>query len=142
VNGLPKCVELVSAAPVGWRSEKVSDDFELSLPSCFQKEHEGGPPRYIHGGIRWRCDDGATAEVVWGMWGRDSFPEIPKCTAVVSGRSVMVARGDTSETPRVIVWYPTGSIHEPIVAAWSSRPEDKELVVAIAFSGRFGSRRK
>ena len=95
----------------------------------------------MHGGTTWQCGT-ATVEVVWGMWGSGSFGEKgTRCTTTVAGRRVMVVQNRRADGPALLVWYPTGNVHEPIVSAWSSRAEDAELVAAIAFSGRMKGRK-
>ena len=135
VKGLPSCREKVPSAPASWERKKMGETFSFSLPACFQevqtKEHQ-----YIHGGVRWQCG-GATVEVVWGMWGRSSFDSGgTQCAAKIAGKRVMVEHSSNSAGPSVVVWYPTGMVHEPLLSAWSTRPEDAALVSRIAFSGR------
>jgi hypothetical protein len=71
------------------------------------------------------------------MWGTGSFAESSrKCRSKVAGLPVMVVRHQTDSGSYVTVLYATREIHEPLISAWSDRPEDAELVEAIAFSGR------
>jgi hypothetical protein len=135
VKTLPACKENSASTPKSWQRKSVSSSFSISLPACFEPAQDS-ERRYVHGGTRWRCGT-TTVEVVWGMWGPDSFGEGRKrCTTRVAGREVMVARGPDNETPSVVVWYRTGEIHEPIVSVWSSNVQDKDVVTTIGFSGR------
>jgi hypothetical protein len=136
VRDLPTCGGLAAPTALEWPRQLAGGEFSLALPSCFVREYDGGLPEYIHGGVRWRCG-AAKVEVIWGIWGRDSFPALPKCTMDVSTHEVMVGVGSRLVGPLLTVWYPTGDLHEPLVAVWSARPDD-EPVKEIALSGRIG----
>jgi len=122
-----------AAVPAGWTRTTLRETFSIALPPSCQPDPG---PRYVHGGTRWKCGT-VTAEVVWGMWGAGSFEDTArKCTAKVEGQKVMVVREPRDKGAAVEVLYRTGEIHEPLVGAWSDRPEDVAAVEAIVFSGK------
>ena len=135
IDALPECKKPSSAAPTApLQRTKLRDSFSLGMPEC--SELHDPEVRYVHGGQRWQCGT-ATVEVVWGMWGADSFGEKgTRCKATIDGRCAMVVLDRHDDGPAVLVWYRTGEVHEPLVSVWSSRAEDAALVEAIAFSGR------
>lgn len=136
---LPACKRPSAAAPAELQTTSLRDSFSLSLPTC--SEDRDPEVRYVHGGRRWRCG-AATVEVVWGMWGAESFGEKgTRCRATIEGRRAMVVTDRHEDGPAVLVWYRTGQVHEPMVSVWSSRAEDAALVEAIAFSGRVTPRK-
>jgi len=76
------------------------------------------------------------------MWGTSSFSESStKCAAEIAGMRVMVVREQRDNGPGLVVWYPIGEVHEPLVSAWSTRSEDVPLLEAVVFSGRVKGRR-
>jgi hypothetical protein len=129
--GLPRCQGKPALAGADWVRHEQREGFSLRLPACFQPDTE--TPRFVHGGERWRCKD-TTAEVVWGMWGQDSFDERDRCQTQLAGVPVMVARR-AGEGAGVLVWYLTGTVHEPIISAFSKSSGDRDLVEGIARSG-------
>lgn len=129
--GLPRCQGKPAAPAADWVRHEQREGFTLRLPACFQPDSEG--PRFVHGGQRWRCGD-TTAEVAWGMWGLESFGERDRCRTELAGVPVMVARR-SDKGASVLVWYLTGTVHEPIVSAFSEKSTDRERVEAIAHSG-------
>lgn len=132
---LPSCKGSPASTPSSWQRKNIGRSFSLSFPSCFEPVQEP-ERRYVHGGTRWQCG-ATTVEVVWGMWGPDSFGEgRERCKTKVAGRWVLVARGRDDQGPSVVVWYPTGEVHEPIVSVWSSNAQDRDLITTIGFSGR------
>jgi hypothetical protein len=135
VDALPVCKKAPPAAiSAGLQRTSVRDSFSVGLPEC--SEQTGPEVRYMHGGRRWRCG-AATVEVVWGMWGAESFGEKgTRCKAMIDGWRAMVVADRRDEGPAVLVWYRTGEVHEPIVSVSSPLAEDAGLVDAIAFSGR------
>ena len=135
VDALPECKRAPSAAiSVTLQRTSVRDSFSVGLPECSELHDPG--VRYMHGGRRWRCG-AMTVEVVWGMWGTESFGEKgTRCRAMIDGWRAMVMADRHAEGPAVLAWYRTGEVHEPIVSVWSPRAEDAGLVEAIAFSGR------
>ena len=129
--GLRRCEGKPPQPAADWVRQEQREGFTLRLPACFKEATDG--PRFVHGGQRWSCGD-VTAEVVWGMWGLDSFDDRDKCRTEVAGIPVMVARR-SGEGASVLVWYLTGTVHEPIVSASSDKRSDLEQVEAIAHSG-------
>jgi hypothetical protein len=137
VKGLAACKDRAPAVPSSWERKTLGDTFSFALPACFAPVEEK-ELRYVHGGQRWQCDK-TTVEVVWGMWGADSFGDGgERCTTTVGGTRVMVRVHQDDDGPSILVWYPTHGVHEPLVSAWSSRVEDKDLVRTIALSGVIG----
>jgi hypothetical protein len=140
VNGMPTCRQKAAATPTSWDRKNLGEEFSFAMPSDCQsvqrEEHS-----YVHGGARWRCGS-TTVEVVWGMWGRTSFGGRACCTAKVAGKRVMMATRNEEAHVSTIVWYPTGTVHEPILSVWSERSEDTDLVSGIALSGRIGSAKR
>ncbi len=130
---LPTCKEAPLATPPSWARKEVTTTFSLALPSCF--EAAKAQRRFIHGGSTWQCKP-AGAEIVWGMWGPSSFDSGGGCTTTVAGVPVVVVRSADTAGTSLIVWYRTGTPHEPLISAWSPRLEDRESVLQIAFSGR------
>jgi hypothetical protein len=121
--------EVALAAERGTRA-----GFTFALPACFQLDPE--PPRYVHGGKRWRCER-ATVEVVWGMWGQQSFPlSYARCATTIGGRPAMVATGEREGGVALIVWYPTEALDDPILSAWSPDRGDEALLRATVYSGQ------
>jgi hypothetical protein len=134
-DALPACKRAPSAAAAAaLQRTSLRDSFSLAMPEC--SEQRDPEVRYVHGGRRWRC--GAVAvEVVWGMWGAESFGRKgTRCKTTIDGRRVLVVTDRHDDGPAVLVWYRTGEVHEPMVSVWSSRTEDAGLVEAIASSGR------
>jgi hypothetical protein len=131
LDRLPKCPATRARAAHDW--SQVGGRFLVSLPpSC--REEAGR--RFVHGGSRWQCGT-VTVEMVWGMWGLGSFSEsATKCAADVAGLRVMVVREPPAKGPHLVVWYPIGEVHEPLLSAWSDRTEDLPIVEGIAFSGK------
>jgi hypothetical protein len=85
-----------------------------------------------------------SVDIVWGMWGTGSFGQgEEQCRTVISGVSALVSTRPAGGEKRCLVWYLTGTVHEPLVSAWSSRPEDAALLEAVTTSGVFaGAPRK
>jgi hypothetical protein len=134
VQGIPVCRQKAPATPESWPRQTLGGTFSFALPACFERVPDD-EPRYVHGGTRWKCG-ATTVEVVWGMWGLDSFGDgRERCTTKVAGRRVLVTHQPEEKGLSLIVWYPTGKVQEPIVSVWSPRAEDKDLVADIAFSG-------
>jgi len=122
-----------AAVPAGWTRTTLHETFSIALPPSCQPD---AGARYVHGGTRWKCGT-VMAEVVWGMWGTGSFADTAKkCTAKVEGLKVMVVREQRDKGAAVEVLYRTGEVHEPLVGAWSDRPEDVGAVEAVVFSGK------
>ena len=116
----------------GAEVRRCASCFRISLPSC--REEAGR--RFVHGGSRWQCGT-VTVEMVWGMWGLGSFSQsAAKCAADVAGLRVMVVREPPAKGAHLVVWYPIGDVHEPLLSAWSDRTEDLPIVEGIAFSGK------
>ena len=134
IKGLPTCpaTPALSVHP-GWRTEKQGA-FALRLPpSCTEESDK--PRRFVHGGTTWRCGT-LTVEVVWGMWGPSSFGEdLRACKGTLGGLPIVQASGQREKERRVVVWYRTGFVHEPIISASSSEPADGEIMEAIVHSG-------
>ena len=133
-DAAPPCEAAPRAAvPDGWTRKAVREKFSIALPPSCELDPE---PRFVHGGTSWKCGT-VGAQVVWGMWGASSFSEsAKKCSAKVEGVKVMVVREQRAKGAEVEVLYRTGDVHEPLVAAWSERPEDQAAVEAIVFSGK------
>jgi hypothetical protein len=125
------CDKIQTVSTPDWRRSTERDGFSLQLPPCFQPVREA--PRYPHGGSRWRCGT-ATVEVVWGVWGSDSFEDREACRATANGLPVVIARRATDGTPGIVVRYFTGMVHDPIISAFDPRAADVPLAT-IAYSG-------
>ena len=135
IHNLPLCSSVPDEFDDDWREESVGDGFSIRLPACFTKAPAGETPPSPHGRDRWSCD-AATADVIWGMWTADSFGEPnQRCRVDLGGVSAMVDVRDDPERPRVLVWYQTGNVHEPIVVVSSTNASDVALITAIAHSG-------
>jgi len=132
VGALPRCPSVTLVATGDWSQIQQGDGFALRLPACFQNE-EG--PRFVHGGHRWRCD-AMKVEAVWGMWAPGSFGERKECRMSFAGVPAMVATASGADGVSVLVWYLTGTIHEPIISARSSKADDLPVLTSVAYSGR------
>ena len=135
IKALQPCPAIaVRPAPADWRQERQGEGFALRLPpSC--KEETESPRRFVHGGTTWRCGT-ITVEVVWGMWGPSSFGEDRHaCKGTLAGLPIVRASGPRGTEQRLIVWYRTGFVHEPMISAWSSQASDGEAIETIAYSG-------
>ena len=132
-QAMPPCKEAPLATPPSWTRKEIRAGFSVALPGCFEPAES--QRRFVHGGTSWECPP-AGAEVVWGMWGPTSFDSRSGCTTTVAGVSTVVVHSAATKGTSLIVWYRTGSPHEPLISAWSPRSEDRESVLQIAFSGR------
>lgn len=126
-----ECADLPErAAPAGWVSAPADSGFSFHLPeSCTSS---GG--LWPHGGTKWECGS-IQADVVWGMWGRDSFGEGVSTESAIEGTSILEHVSKDDNTYQRIVWYRFGTNHEPIISAWSSDPADAPGVDSLARSG-------
>ena len=132
IDRLRACAPTPASAPVALKDTSVRETFSFGLPESCRPDSDAW---FVHGGNRWRCGD-VTIEVVRGIWGPSSFENgDAACASYVAGTPVMVVR-DPSHLASVTVWYPTDEAHEPLLSAFSTRPEDRPLVEAIAFSGK------
>lgn len=130
VPACPPATEV--ATPKDWKRLTLRNGFSVALPpSCVAQEQ----PRTMHGGDRWQC--GAIGvEVVWGMWGTSSFGKTEsQCRRTKGGLATVEFVRREGEHRQQIVWYRTGSVHEPIVSAWSAKASDRATVEAITRSG-------
>lgn len=135
---LPACKETPLATPSSWVRKEIRDTFSLALPACFETAKP--ERRFIHGGTTWKCPP-AGAEIVWGMWGPTSFDSRGGCTTFVAGVPAVVVHSADTRGTSLMVWYRTGTIHEPLISAWSPRPKDRESVLQIVYSGRVAARK-
>ena len=123
-----------SAIPADWKRIGGVEGFAFYLPpSCLPDD---AAPRFVHGGDRWKCGT-VGVDVVWGMWGRESFGAGDQCRTVLGTVPVLEltrASGERGER-RQVVWYLTGVVHEPILSAWSTEPGDAPVIQAITHSG-------
>src|SRR5438128_364648 len=135
IKGLPKCHAIPArSTPPDWRKEGQGDGFALRLPSACTEQSEE-PRRFVHGGTTWRCGT-LTVEVVWGMWGPTSFgDDLRTCKGILAGLPIVRASGERGAERRLVVWYRTGFVHEPIISASSSEPTDGDIMEAVAYSG-------
>jgi hypothetical protein len=137
LNGLTECQSRRIARTEKWKEVSAGGGFALELPEGFEplpaKERQ-----YVHGGQRWARGN-VTVEMVWGTWGRGSFEKSSVfCRTEIGRLLVMLIQPKATDKPNATAWYLTGTIHEPIVSAWSSQQDDASLVEAIV---RAGSRR-
>ena len=132
IQKLPACEKSQPVSTAGWVRIEQREGFSFRLPACFEPDPE--KPRFVHGGQRWRCG-AKTVEVVWGMWGLGSFDERRQCKATLAGVPVLVAQRTGEGVHSVLVWYLTGTVHEPIVSAFGGQGESDALLATIALSG-------
>jgi hypothetical protein len=130
--GLPRCAAVTAKAGADWKRVPVRNGFSLAMPACFA-EVQDAQNHSPHGSQGWLCE-GRRVDVTWGMWSQTSFPpKAKKCATEIAGIRAMVM---TAEDGTVMVWYLTGTVHEPVVDTWSRQPDGLPTVQAIAFSGR------
>jgi hypothetical protein len=121
-----------------WGTVHIGFEFTLSMPSCFEHDPLAF---YQHGGARWQCR-GMTVEVMWGAYGKDSFPGLKyRWVEDVRGVSVALARGHVGGRYEVAGWYRIGGSgaprsHEPAIVASSTSTGDYASLRAIVSSGR------
>ena len=129
-----------SRPPPDWKRIEQGDGFAIFLPPSCERDPQGR--QFVHGGESWRCGS-VGVDLVWGMWGTDSFTgrEGRQCRTSVAGVPAFVSVSVGQEKRRRLVWYLTGHVHEPIVSAWSSAPADEPLLEAITTSGVLGGER-
>jgi hypothetical protein len=132
LGALPRCPSVTLVATGEWSQIQQGDGFALRMPDCFRNE-EG--PRFVHGGQRWQCD-AMKVEVVWGMWGPGSFGERKECRMSLAGVPAMVATASGANGVSVLVWYLTGTIHEPIISTHSAKADDLPVLTSVAYSGQ------
>jgi hypothetical protein len=132
----PACAPVDSKRSGAWQDVHLRE-FSLSLPACFV-EYEDPEHRFVHGGLLWRCGD-RKADLAWGMWSPSSFGSSWKlCSTIIAGIPAVVGRSETDKAVGVMVWYRTGSVHEPVASAWSPKPAPLAEMNAIVYSGRKG----
>jgi hypothetical protein len=130
---VPACPAIpASSIPRDWKRVTLRNGFSVALPpSCVAQEQ----PRTMHGGDRWQCGT-IGVEVVWGMWGASSFGKTEsQCRRTVSGIATLESVRREGDNEQQIVWYRTGSVHEPIVSAWSAKAPDRPTIQTITRSG-------
>ena len=134
LRDLPECPAATTARTGKWKGVFAERGFVLELPEGFEplpiKERQ-----YMHGGQQWARGN-VRVEMVWGMWGPDSFDKSSaRCRTQIASLPAMLIRPGVTDRPRATVWYMTGTVHEPLVAAWSSEPGDATLVESIVRAG-------
>ena len=118
MTGLPLCSRIIPPIPADWqRVYSASGIFSIALPPGCRLD-DGEPPGVHRGGQRWICDQ-VTVEIVWGMWGSNSF-QIPgdRCQGREGSTRVMRKYSVVEGRPQALTWYLSGGPHEPIVAAY------------------------
>lgn len=132
----PACPPVESKRTGAWQDVHLRE-FSLSLPACFTS-YEDPKQRFVHGGLLWRCEK-RKADLAWGMWGTSSFGASWKlCSTTIAGIPVLLGRSETDEAVDLMAWYRTGSVHEPVLSAWSPKPAPLAEMTAIVASGRKG----
>lgn len=134
LKGLPACAPVAVKRAGQWKDVSTGRGFSLSLPACFQPDDKP-EHRYMHGGNQWRCEN-HTASVVWGMWGQGSFGNLKLCSTTIGGVPAMVGTQEWDKAVSVLVWYLTGTVHEPALSAWSADRAGLPEIQAIVYSGR------
>ena len=133
LQSLEPCATPPPPIPADWQRIE-SSDFTFALPQCFQRD-AGKPPGVHGGGQRWICGK-STVEIVWGMWGLNSFSAPGDiCRADVRGIRVMRKYSAANGSPQALTWYLTKGPHQPIIAAYADGPDGSTLVQQIANSG-------
>lgn len=128
--GLPRCAAVAPAPPADWKRVVLREGFSVALPACFEKPAE--QPRYMHGGESWRCHD-AVVDVAWGMWGQSSFADgQQRCATEIGGLPVVLF----TSADEVKAWFLTGTVHEPVVAVWSKKPDELRRLQSVFASAR------
>jgi hypothetical protein len=128
------CAPVDSRRTGAWKDLNLGQ-FSLSLPACFE-EYTDPQQHFVHGGLLWRCGE-RKADLAWGMWGLDSFGDSRKlCSTTIAGIPAVVGRTEYEQAVSVLVWYRTGSVHEPVVSAWSPKPANLGEMNALVYSGR------
>lgn len=133
-KGVPPCsAAALPPTPSDWARTDQGDGFSLALPASCVTDVDA--PRRWHGGGAWKCGS-INVSIAWGMWGRSSFAHDDTiCTTKLQGTRALVLRNHGPDTPRYLVWYMTGSVHEPVVSASSELPSDDAAARSIAYSG-------
>jgi hypothetical protein len=133
LRDLSECPSRTIARTEKWKEAFADREFVLQLPEGF--EPVPTKERYMHGGQQWARGT-VKVEMVWGMWGRSSFQasSVP-CKTEIARVPAMLIRPKVTDRPHATVWYMTGTVHEPLVTAWSSEPGDATLVEAIIRAG-------
>jgi hypothetical protein len=130
----PPCAPVNAKRTGEWHDVHLRE-FSLSLPACFE-EYQDPQQRFVHGGILWRCGD-RKADLAWGMWAPGSFGDARKlCSTTIAGIPAVVGHTEYEKAVSVLVWYRTGTVHEPVVSAWSPKPANLAEMDALVYSGR------
>jgi|SRR6185436_7165170 len=140
VVGAPVCDELHLQPGQGWHPLTGSDDsIVIAAPTSFSPYDRG--VAYMHGGSAWRSGD-AVVELSYGYWAASSFANWAKaCRARISGMPTIIIEERTSTGFRLLAWYQVSHGMEPLVAAWSTRAEDFDLLRSILWSVRRQSKK-
>jgi hypothetical protein len=134
LSGVPRCLQQAGTpVPTEWKQAGQRDGFAFYLPPSCTPD---AAPNFVHGGDRWVCGT-IGVDIVWGMWGRDSFGSDDECRSTLTGVTTYQSTRIDAETGtrRQLVWYLTGRIHEPILSAWSKETSDQPAIDAITHSG-------
>ncbi len=142
LNGLPECPAHVRSIPREWRVvTSPTDVVVVHAPPSFEPFEKG--VAYVHGGAAWRSGS-AELEIVYGIWSRSSFTDLSKaCRTTTDGMPTLYRERSTANGVSLFAWFMpryrearSSLPHQPVVGAWSSRPEDLAMLRSIVRSVR------
>jgi hypothetical protein len=134
LRGLRECAtEPPPLAGADWQRVEAAP-IALRLPPSCAADRDA--PRFVHGGFSWRCA-AFGVEATRGMWGLQSFGnDETQCRTSIAGVPALISERSEAGRSRLLAWYLTGTVHEPLISAWGIAPADMPAARAVVYSGR------